>query len=236
MPESPPALEEISISAATPSHGPDRRTATARLLKVYGPLVRAETAEHLERALRAGELGWTVECLATALVERRVPLAAGDAVEFRRLLTGFVLSPDTPPVIADLVLFGQDPPEDYLVCLSSAPDPFEVRAATAGHFPVPLDRIGVLIDGDPAPGTPDRPAVLITADPASGIHQMRYVVAVAETNSFTRAAATAARPRQPPSSASSPPDPASGSATEACGGTASSPNPDHTTDGSTNTR
>ncbi|MEU5881831.1 hypothetical protein [Spirillospora sp. NPDC047279] len=146
----------------------DRRAATARLLKVYGPLIETGTAEFLERALRVGELGLAVEDLAHAMVVRQVPLAAGDAVEFRRLLTGFTLCPDTPPDIADLVVFGQGPPTDHMLYLPEAPDPFEVRAATAERFPIRPERIGVVVNDAPAPGMPDRPSVLITAAPASG--------------------------------------------------------------------
>ncbi|MCA2229310.1 hypothetical protein [Nonomuraea aurantiaca] len=148
--------------------GLGRRAATVRLLKVYGPLIEPRTTEFVDRLLRVGELGLAVEELANAMVVRRVPLAAGDAVEFRRLLTGFTFCPDTPPDIADLLLFGQDPPIGYSLYLLGAPDPFEVRAAIAERFPIRPERIGIVIDGEHASGMPDRPSVLITADPASG--------------------------------------------------------------------
>ncbi|WP_123665609.1 hypothetical protein [Actinocorallia herbida] len=152
----------------------DRRTATTRLVEVYGPRLRTEIAEHLERALRAGELGWTIECLAEEMVAARVRPEAGDAVEFRRLLTGFLLSPDCPPDIRDLVMFGQDPPEDHLVHLLEGPSPFDVRAAVVEGFGLPVDEIGILVDGEPAAGMPESPMVLVTADPGSGVQGVTF--------------------------------------------------------------
>ncbi|GAB2840792.1 hypothetical protein GCM10022221_45110 [Actinocorallia aurea] len=147
--------------------GADRQAAAARLVAVYGPLVRGEVFDDLTRALRAGEPTWAVECLAQEMVAERVFPAAGDGVEFRRLLKGSVLSPDTPPDLRDLVLFGADPPDGHWCYLPGSADPSAVRAAVAACFPVRPERIGVLVDGEFAPDDPERPAVLITADAGS---------------------------------------------------------------------
>ncbi|MBO3731667.1 DUF6189 family protein [Glycomyces niveus] len=149
-------------------NGGDRRQRTGRLVERYADHLLPGTADGLRSMVRHGELGLAVEDLAAALVQHKVPLYAGDAVDFRQLLAGFQRCPDTPPDIEDLVVFGAGPPETYALYLFGSADPFATAAATVECLPVPAARIGVLVDGVPVPGTPDRPAVLIQHDPSNG--------------------------------------------------------------------
>lgn len=152
----------------------DRRERTERLLERYAGRIRPEYVDSLRSMVRAGELGVAVEDLASALVSAGPRLDSGDAVEFRLLLTGFERCPDTPLDIEDRLLFGEGPPENYALYLFDPSDPFAVAAATAACFPVPSEDIGLVVDGAPAPGTPDRPVVLIQHEPAAGTGSVEF--------------------------------------------------------------
>lgn len=152
----------------------DRRQRTVRLVGQYANHLQPETADSIRSMVRHGELGLAIEDLASALVLGKVPLQAGDAVDFRQLLTGFERCPDTPKDIRDLLLFPAPPPLGYFIHLLHVTDPFPIATATTEVFSIPSERIGVTINDLPAPGTPDRPAVLIEHATGSGQESTRF--------------------------------------------------------------
>ncbi|THV39766.1 hypothetical protein [Glycomyces buryatensis] len=152
----------------------DRLERTERLLERYARFIGPQSADSLRSMVLHGEPGLAVEDLASALVRNKVKLDWGDAVEFRQLLTGFQRCPDTPSDIEDLLLFGEAPSDGYFFYLFDPSDPFAVAAATAECFPVPPERIGVMVDDVPAPGTPDRPLALVQHSPAEGAASVEF--------------------------------------------------------------
>lgn len=149
----------------------DRLEQSGRLVERYAQFIEPRFGDMFREWVRHGELALAVEDLASCLVRRRIPLAAGDAVVFRRLLEGFERCPDTPPDIADLLLFGASPPDGYSFDFHEEPGPAVVAAAVAEVYAVPQDRIGVLAYGA---ALPEAPIALVSHDPGNGARTVRF--------------------------------------------------------------